>query len=598
MNNTLRPHSSWSAERNPKAWAQLVVRSYANTTNMLIAGRRFHITDDTLYGSAEEENVESSVFIDELASLLNGFGAHVSVDARMTGEHRDRLPSVDMQSTVELDGDDDSAQVWWAHVHIRVVHSDSDIAQGTFAAPWARNNEATRNGSIFIHAPIAGHMRVFDANGRELFSPHDPNKDDSYGHARIEWARARMPVTEQSVSELAQSGLLAGKKIGLSLVLEPKTAALALMLHEAGAEVSVFGHADETRDDVAEVLRDTGVQVYAESDADAEREERLAQAFLMGGLNILLDDGSHLIRMAHSDGAGGRAQGALRAMIGAAEETTSGIRPLRKFDLRIPVIASNDARSKTLFDNAYATGQSCLTTILDLMDPYCQGIDMWNKVVVVVGYGDVGKGFARYAKACGARVRVIELDPVRQLQARMDGYESASDIHWNVSDADMVVSATGEPSTIPFSAMKQMRSGTVIAVAGGVVGEVEWKEAVEAGWEMADIPEYRDCQVLQVNDSSARRSSSLDRSGTSASLPGDFSGPQHGKWLILLGRGTCINCTAGEGNPIEVMDMSFGVQVSALAHLLKYQGTLTPGLHMLPKDADDMVSFRALEALS
>ena len=144
-------------------------------------------------------------------------------------------------------------------------------------------------------------------------------------------------MTRRAVQDAAP--LIAGRTVGLSLVLEPKTAALALMLHEAGARVRVFGHAAETRDDVAEALRAAGIAVFAESGATGEREEELARLFLAGDVEFLLDDGSHLIRMAHDPR---RAPGALESLVGAAEETTSGLRALRAFPLRVPVVASND----------------------------------------------------------------------------------------------------------------------------------------------------------------------------------------------------------------------------------------------------------------
>ena len=350
-----------------------------------------------------------------------------------------------------------------------------------------------------------------------------------------------MPVTEAAVRRIAH--LLPGRRIGLALVLEPKTAALALMLSEAGAEVSVFGHASETRDDVADELRREGLKVFADSQASPAQEEVLAREFLAENIEYLLDDGSHLIRMAHDPK---RAPTALSAMIGAAEETTSGLRPLRHFPLSIPVIASNDARSKTLFDNAYGTGQSCWTTVLDIIDPDGLGAPIPGMKVGIIGYGDVGKGCARFARALGAHVSVVELDPVRALQARMDGFTVAP-LGELASTAGLLMSATGEPSTIPLSAL----------------------EALAAGWTLS---EAGDPHVQRLTDPT-------------------------GKSLRLLEKGEGINYTAGEGNPIEIMDMSFGVQVAALTELLTHGDELDPGLHNLPIQADNAVAQAALDAL-
>lgn len=410
-------------------------------------------------------------------------------------------------------------------------------------------------GAITVVAPCAHFEGVYAPDASPISGPGDAG--------RIAWARMHMPVTEAAVRRIAH--LLPGRRIGLALVLEPKTAALALMLSEAGAEVSVFGHASETRDDVADELRREGLKVFADSQASPEMEEKLAQEFLAENIEYLLDDGSHLIRMAHDPGL---APTALTALRGAAEETTSGLRPLRHFPLSIPVIASNDARSKTLFDNAYGTGQSCWTTVLDIIDPDGLGAPIPGMTVGIIGYGDVGKGCARFARALGARVSVVELDPVRALQARMDGFTVAA-LDEVAPTAGLLMSATGEPSTIPLSALEALPKDAIVTVAGGVAGEVEFEQALAAGWTLS---EAADPHVQRLASPT-------------------------GKSLRLLEKGEGINYTAGEGNPIEIMDMSFGVQVAALTELLTCGEELSPGLHNLPSHADDAVSRAALDAL-
>ena len=410
-------------------------------------------------------------------------------------------------------------------------------------------------GAITVVAPGGRFQGVYAPDASPISGPGDAG--------RIAWARMHMPVTEAAVRRIAH--LLPGRRIGLALVLEPKTAALALMLSEAGAEVSVFGHASETRDDVADELRREGLKVFADSQASPEMEEKLAQEFLAENIEYLLDDGSHLIRMAHDPH---RAPTALSALRGAAEETTSGLRPLRHFPLSIPVIASNDARSKTLFDNAYGTGQSCWTTVLDIIDPDGLGAPSPGMTVGIIGYGDVGKGCARFARALGAHVSVVELDPVRALQARMDGFAVAT-LGEVASTAGLLMSATGEPSTIPLSALEALPKDAIVTVAGGVVGEVEVAQALAAGW---TLNEAGPAHIQHLSD-------------------------PNGKSLRLLEKGEGINYTAGEGNPIEIMDMSFGVQVAALTELLLHGDELEPGLHNLPVQADNAVAQAALDAL-
>ena len=301
--------------------AQLLLRAYARATNMLIAGRSFATDDPTL------------------AALLRAFGAHVR-------------PMLD--------------------------------AEGTPASPpvvFSLEEDATPTpGAITVLAPGGVFRAIIAPDGRTITGPAGRTITCPGNEGRIEWARAHMPVTEAAARALAP--LVAGRSVGLSLVLEPKTAALALMLAEAGANVSVFGWASETREDVAARLRDAGIPVFADSAASREREWELAREFLSQRSEFLLDDGSHLIRLAHDTDA---CPGVLDALVGAAEETTSGLRPLRSFDLRIPVMASNDARSKTLFDNAYGTGQSCWTTIIDLIDPRGVGAPVAGMSVVVIG---------------------------------------------------------------------------------------------------------------------------------------------------------------------------------------------------------------------
>ena len=420
-----------------------------------------------------------------------------------------------------------------------------DLDEGAFPRP----------GAITVLAPGGRFQGVYAPDTSLLRGPEDAG--------RIAWARSLMPVTEAAIRRIAH--LLPGRRIGLALVLEPKTAALALMLAEAGAEVCVFGHASETRDGVADGLRRAGLKVFADSQASPEQEEALARDFLAEDNEYLLDDGSHLIRMAHDPG---RAPTALSALRGAAEETTSGLRPLRHFPLRVPVIASNDARSKTLFDNAYGTGQSCWTTVLDIIDPAKIGAPIPGMKIGVIGYGDVGKGCARFGRALGAKVSVVELDPVRALQARMDGFAVAA-LSEVASTAGLLMSATGEPSTIPLSALEALPADAIVTVAGGVVGEVEVEEALASGW-----------TLTEAGDPHVQRLASPT-----------------GKSLRILENGEGINYTAGEGNPIEIMDMSFGVQIAALTELLLHGDELEPGLHNLPVQADNAVAQAALDAL-
>ena len=517
-----------------RAWAQVVLRRYAAATNLLIPGQLFVVA------VPRDHSAEEDAHLAALDDLLRRWGART--EHLLLSPHEALPAAAHARALVDLSG----------------AYAEDPQASGTVTvlAP--------------LHAGSA--IRVYAPSGAQLHDPHSATPDDA--PTRLAWARSHMPVTRQAVAKLRETGLLKGRRIGLSLVLEPKTAVLAAELAEAGAQVAVFGHPEETRDDIAAELRERGLGVFAESTADRDREEELARAFLAQRFHVLLDDGSHLIRMAHD---ATRAPGALDDMIGAAEETTSGLRPLAQWDttgagsgvghLAIPVMASNDARSKTLFDNAYGTGQSCLLTILDLLDPEGRGEPLWDQRVMVIGYGDVGWGFARLARACGARVAIVEHDPVRALRARMDGYDVGGALDL-APECQWVVSATGMRDTVTAELLHAMPDGAVAAVAGGVEQEISMLDALAQGASWEDDPR-RDVDVLH--------------------MPG-------GNRIFVMDHGECINVTAGEGNPIEIMDLSFGVQVASLTHLLTQGTSLTPGLHALDRESDDAVSALALRA--
>jgi adenosylhomocysteinase len=223
----------------------------------------------------------------------------------------------------------------------------------------------------------------------------------------------------------------------------------------------------------------------------------------------------------------------------------------------------NDARTKSLFDNAHGTGQSCLLTILDLLDPDRAGWGLPARTVAVAGFGPVGEGFARNVRALGGEVLVTDPDPVAELRARFAGYRTGP-FEELAAEADLIVSASGYPHTITPAILEAARPGAAIAVAGGVEDEVDWRLAVDAGADLDPVREH-------VED--LRLAS--------------------GRSVRLLDRGACINCTAGEGNPIEIMDLSFAVQLAAVELLLT--GHLSPGLHPIPAAADELIARLALD---
>ncbi|MFV0285243.1 MAG: adenosylhomocysteinase, partial [Demequina sp.] len=337
-----------------------------------------------------------------------------------------------------------------------------------------------------------------------------------------------MPVSTAIAGELAAAETLRGLRIGVSMTLEPKTANLALLLKDAGATVAVYAHPDETDEAVAQALRDRGVPVDADSTLTTPAAEReAALAFLDRGFDVLVDDGSHVTRLAHE----ARPDQVAR-WIGATEETTSGLAPLRHMQaagvLRTGVVAVNDAITKTGFDNRYGTGQSCVLAIADLLD--AAGVSVRDQPAHVIGYGPVGEGVAAHLRALGVTVSVSEIDPVRALLATHDGYDVVR-VEDGAAGA-LVVSATGWPGTVT---PHLSRLAKAVAVAGGTPGEIAWNGAL--------VP-----IAPQVD---------RDEDGT-----------------LILDRGGCINVTAAEGNPIEIMDLSFATQLAAVAEVV----TTRPGI--------------------
>ncbi|WP_165791195.1 adenosylhomocysteinase [Cryobacterium zongtaii] len=381
------------------------------------------------------------------------------------------------------------------------------------------------------------------------------------GQDKIDWAARFMPVTRSLCGQLAESGLLRGKKIALVLVLEPKTANLALELAKAGADVSVMCHASSTRDDTAAALDRAGVTVFSRTDATTAMDHAFALDLLDQRPDILVDDGSSITRLAHTD-----RPAALETMIGATEETTSGLRPLRVMqaagELRIPVLAANDALCKTLFDNGYGTGQSTVLTMLDLL-----GSPLAGRNVVIAGYGYVGRGVAREVAALGGRVTIAEVDPVKALEAAFAGFRVDA-LARAARTADLLISATGIAHTIDVEHLLALPEGAAVAVSGGVDQEIALDAVLAAG---------------------ATRH-------PAAALVERFALP-NGRNILILDDGGCINCTAGEGNPIEIMDLAFGVQTAAIEHLLTHGAGLANAVHLLPASVDDRVARAKLAAM-
>lgn len=533
------------------AWASAAVRRFAAATNLLVAARRFRIVG----GDPRDAAV--------LRHLLTALGAH---EAEPPG-HAGRLSRADRPDLVD--------QLWCLGTpeeSTAAVEQAADRPRGAtlIVVDAGRHLPAVDEDAFGPVAPARPGVLAVPVLSDDVFlvsTGRDP-EDDPAAEARLRWARRSMPVARSVAAELRDGGLLHGTRIGVAMFLEPKTAVLSLLLRDAGAEVVVYAHADETDDAVADALRSAGLTVFASSTATRSEQQRLALAMLDTRPHILLDDGSHVVRLAHQE-----RPNLLPTMLGAAEETTSGLRPLRTMaargDLGIPVVAVNDARTKTFFDNRYGTGQSTVFAVLDLVDGLAPGT---HRVVpggsaVVAGFGHVGEGVALVLTALGFRVTVAEVDPVRALQARFAGYAVAPLVE-AVRDADLVMSATGVPDTIDVAVLRACADGAVVAVAGGVDQEVAVDDAIAARAERRPVGPKAERFVFPEAD----------------------GGP------IVLDGGGCINITAAEGNPVEIMDLSFAVQLGAVRMLLERGDELDRAVVPIDPAVDEVTARAALAA--
>jgi adenosylhomocysteinase len=381
------------------------------------------------------------------------------------------------------------------------------------------------------------------------------------GARKIDWAGDHAPVLQRVRDKLRDDGSVKDRRIGVVLALEPKTALLARILSEAGAEVRLTCSSIMTHDDVAAGLAASGVSVFARSDADAAEEARFRAEVLAGRPEVLIDDMAELIKMAHTTH-----REALADLAGASEETTSGVTLLRAMDrdgaLQVPCIAANDARCKFLFDNRYGSGQSVVMAMLDATNLLFAGA-----TVLVVGYGWVGRGIASTARGMGAQVVVAEVDPFAALEAHHDGF-SVAPVAEACDRADFVVTATGCRGALPIDVIERCPDGAVLANGGGPPDEI-------------------DVDGLAAH----ARATRVARTGID-----EYELPS-GRSVFLIGRGQCVNLSAGEGHPIEIMDLTFAVQALAARHLALHASGMPAGLHRLPAEIDEDIARLKLAAL-
>lgn len=383
------------------------------------------------------------------------------------------------------------------------------------------------------------------------------------GVRRIEWAAREMPVVRQIRERFASEKPLSGLRISACLHVTTETANLMLTLRDGGAQVALCASNPlSTQDETAAALvAEYGIPTFAVNGEDTESYYQNLQSALNTKPNLTMDDGADLVALAHTDRTD-----VLEDIVGGTEETTTGVIRLKSLaaegKLKYPIVAVNDADTKHFFDNRYGTGQSTLDGITRATNVLWAG-----KNVVIAGYGWCGKGVALRARGMGAHTIVTEVDPIRALEAVMDGHNvmtmtEAAEI------GDIFITVTGGKNAIGKSHLEVMKSGALVANSGHFNVEID----IDAMEELAD-------------------SKSSVRPFVDQYLMGD------GRKINLLGEGRLINLAAAEGHPSAVMDMSFANQALTAEYMAQTAHTLTPEVYTVPRDIDEEVGKLKLASM-
>lgn len=382
------------------------------------------------------------------------------------------------------------------------------------------------------------------------------------GHHKIDWVRKNCPLLRSLEEDFSKEKPFEGKRIALSVHLEAKTAYLCKVLAAGGAEMYITGSNPlSTQDDVAAALVEDGLNVYAYYNATEEEYFAHIRRVLSHHNNIIIDDGGDLVGMLHNE-----MTDELQYVIGGCEETTTGIIRLKAMAaadrLKFPMVMVNDADCKHLFDNRYGTGQSVWDGINRTTNLIVAG-----KTVVVAGYGWCGKGVSMRAKGLGAKVVVTEVDPIKAIEAVMDGF-SVMKMEDAVSVGDFFVTVTGCSGVITTDHMKKMKNGAILCNAGHFDVEI-------------DMAGLRECALSTIDQR--------------ANIIGYEI--RKGEFIYVLGEGRLVNLACGDGHPAEIMDMSFAIQALSAKYLIEHEGNLDEILISVPREVDLEVANRKLSFL-
>ena len=391
---------------------------------------------------------------------------------------------------------------------------------------------------------------------------HTPSAAAQSGYDKINWVRSYMPVLNAIRAEFEQTKPFKGMTISMSIHLEAKTAYLAMTLAAGGARVVVTGcNPLSTQDDIAQALREAGFEVHAKHGASEEEYTEHLKRTLSACPDLIIDDGGDFTHLLH-----GKCRAYGKNLIGGCEETTTGIHRLYARQaaglLDYTMINVNDADCKHLFDNRYGTGQSTLDGIMNTTNLIIAG-----KTVVVAGYGWCGKGFAMRAKGMGAIVVVTEIDPVKAIEAVMDGF-TVMPMDEAAKIGDLFVTLTGCEDVIRREHFEVMKDGVLLANSGHFDVEID-KVALA---QMSEKVWQRKPNIMGYQ------------------LP-------DGRILNLLVEGRLVNLAAGNGHPAEIMDMSFAIQARSLEYLAKHGRTMENRVYNVPSEIDRAVAKTKLAAM-
>ena len=382
------------------------------------------------------------------------------------------------------------------------------------------------------------------------------------GERKIEWVKRNWDLLRTLEKEFSETKPFAGKKVALSVHLEAKTAYLCKVLAAGGADMYITGSNPlSTQDDVAAALVAAGLEVHAWYDCTPEEYNTHIRNVLKVGPNIIIDDGGDLVNMMHTEFVD-----LIPNVIGGCEETTTGILRLEAMNrdktLKFPMVKVNNADCKHFFDNRYGTGQSVWDGINRTTNLIVAG-----KMVVVAGYGWCGKGVAMRAKGLGARVIVTEIDPVKAIEAVMDGFD-VMPMNEAAKVGDFFVTVTGCDKVIDAEDFAVMKDGAILCNAG-----------------------HFDCEI----DMAGLRKIAVETREMRKNIMG-YKLPT-GQWIFILAEGRLVNLAAGDGHPAEIMDMSFGIQALSAKYLVEHGSELTEKLIDVPRSVDNDVAVRKLAFL-